>query len=141
MGVEKFVRFIDHRDFYTDALKKSKGFSLIEVLVGLLILAVGVIAVAAMQVISVKGNFFSKNATQAAILAQDKLEYLKQLSYVDSNLSSGQHNEGSITGTIFSRRYNILEDVGNSMKTITVTVQWTDKVNHSISLSTIRANQ
>jgi type IV pilus assembly protein PilV len=124
-----------------NALKKSKGFSLIEVLVGLVVLALGLIAVAGMQMISMKGNVFSNGATQATILAQDKLEYLKQSSYSDSNLSSGQHNEGSITGTIFSRQYNIVEDVGNSMKTITVTVQWTDKVNHSISLSTIRADQ
>jgi len=124
-----------------NVLSKSNGFSLIEALIGLVVLAIGIIAVAGMQVISVKGNFFSNSATQAAILAQDKLEYLKQLSYSDSNLSSGQHNEGSITGTIFSRQYNIVEDVGNSMKTITVNVQWTDKANHSISLSTIRANE
>ncbi len=82
---------------------------------------------------------FSNGITQATILAQDELEYLKQLSYGDSNLSNGQHNQGVVPGTIFSRSYRVVEDAGNSMKTITVTVQWKDRIDHSVSLKTIRA--
>jgi type IV pilus assembly protein PilV len=117
----------------------EKGFTLIEVVAGLIILAIGLLGIAAMQVTATKGGHFSNNVTQATILAQDKLEYLKNLSYSDSNLSSGQHNEGIISGTIFSRVYHVLEDAGNSMKTITVTVSWTDRGNHSISFPTIRS--
>ena len=117
----------------------EKGFTLIEVVAGLVILAIGLLGIAAMQVTSIKGGYFSNNVTQATILAQDKLEYLKNLSYSDSNLSSGQHNEGIISGTIFTRVYNVLEDAGNSIKTIIVSVQWTDRGNHSISFSTIRS--
>jgi len=116
-----------------------KGFTLTEVLIGFVILAVGILAIAAMQITSTRGGYFSNNVTQATIFVQDKLEYLKGLPYRGSDLSSGQHNEGIITGTIFSRQYTIVEDAGNSMKTITVTVQWTDRGNHSISFSTIRS--
>ncbi len=115
------------------------GFSLIEILIGLIILAVGLLAIGGLQITSIKGNFFSNNITQATILAQDKLEYLKHLSYTDSNLNVGQHNEGTIPNTIFTRQYNVLEDTGNNMKTITVTIQWMDRGNHSISFSTIRS--
>jgi len=121
------------------SIRKPKGFTLIEVATGLIILAIGLLAIAAMQITSTKGGYFSSNVTQATILAQDKLEYLKNLSYSDSNLISGQHNEGTISGTIFSRQHTIVEDTGNSMKTITVAVQWTDRGNHSISFLTIRA--
>jgi prepilin-type N-terminal cleavage/methylation domain-containing protein len=117
----------------------QNGFTLIEVLIGLVILAIGILGAASMQIASVKGDVFSSSLTQAAILAQDKLEYLKDLSYGDSNLNSGQYNEGPIPGTIFSRHYNIVEDVGNSIKTITVTVQWATRVNHNLTLKTIRA--
>jgi len=117
----------------------EKGFTLIEVAAGLIILAVGLLGIAAMQVTSTKGGYFSNNLTQATILAQDKLEYFKNLSYSDSELMNGEHNEGTISGTIFSRVYNVLEDAGNSMKTITVIVQWKDRGNHSISFSTIRS--
>jgi len=116
-----------------------KGFTLTEVLIGLVILAVGLLAIAAMQVTSIKSGYFSSHVTEATIFAQDKLEHLKNLSYSNSDLSSGQHNEGILPGTVFSRQYNIAEDAGNSMKTITVTVQWTDRRNHSISFSTIRS--
>jgi type IV pilus modification protein PilV len=118
---------------------EEKGFTLLEVLIGFVILAVGILAITAMQITSTKGGYFSNNVTQATILAQDKLENLRNLSYRDSDLSSGQHSEGAIQGTIFSRQYTIAEDAGNSIKTITVTIQWTDRGNHNISFSTIRA--
>ena len=116
-----------------------KGFTLTEVLIGLVILAVGILAIAAMQITSIKGGSFSSHLTQATFFAQDKLEYLKNLSYSDSNLGGGLHSEGILPGTIFSRQHHIVEDAGNSMKMITVTVQWTDRGNHSISFSTIRS--
>jgi type IV pilus assembly protein PilV len=119
--------------------KKENGFTLIEVVAGLIILAIGLLAIATMQITSTKGGSFSSNLTQASIFAQDKMEYLKNLSYSHSNLSSGQYDEGTLSGTIFSRQYNVVEDEGNSMKTINVTVNWTDRVNHSISFSTIRS--
>ena len=118
---------------------EPKGFTLIEVLLGLVILAIGILGVASMHIGSVRGNFFSNNLTQAAILAQDKLEHLKYMSYDDSNLKSGEYDEGIIPDTIFSRQYQVAEDKGNSIKTITVTVQWIDKVRHDVTLTTIRA--
>jgi len=121
------------------ANRKQNGFTLIEVVAGLIILAIGLLGIATMQITSTKGGYFSSNVTQATIFAQDKLEYLRNLSYNDSHLSNGLHNEGTISGTLFSRMVNVVEDAGNSMKTITVTVQWADRGNHRISFSTIRS--
>jgi type IV pilus modification protein PilV len=121
------------------AIQEPNGFTLIEVVAALIILAIGLLAIAAMQIASTKGGYFSNNVTQATILAQDKLEDLRNLSYSDSNLSSGQHNEGTMSETIFSRQYHIVEDAGNSIKTIAVTVQWVDRGGHSISFATIRS--
>jgi len=115
-----------------------KGFTLIEVLLGLIILAIGLLAIAGMQITSIKGNFFSSSVTQATIFAQGKLEDLKNLSYDHTDLSSGEHDEGTISDIIFSMKYNVA-DLGDSMKTITVIVTWMDRFDHSISLTTIRA--
>src|SRR4030043_2422195 len=112
--------------------KNKKGFSLIEVLIGLVILSIGLLAIGGMQIISIKGGFFSNNVTKATVLAQNKLEELKRLDYSDANLSSGEHNEGAISGSMFSRKYDV-KDTTTTIKTITVAVQWTEKVDHNIS--------
>ena len=113
------------------------GFTLIEVLAALSILAFGLLALAGLQVTSVHGNFFSNNVTQATVLAQDRLEQLENLPWDDAALGSGHHNDGAITDSIFSRQYAVA-DTTSTMKRITVTVQWTDRVDHNIKLSTIR---
>jgi prepilin-type N-terminal cleavage/methylation domain-containing protein len=116
-----------------------KGFTLTEVLVGLIILSIGILSITTLQITSTKSGYFSNNVAQATIFAQDKLEYLKNLSYNDSDLNSGQHDEGTLSGTIFSRQYTVTEDAGNSFKTITVNINWVDRGSHSLSFSTIRA--
>lgn len=121
------------------AIRETRGFTVIEVMVGLVILAIGLLGIAALQVTSTRSSYFSSNLTQATILAQDKLEYLRNVSYRNSDLSSGQHNEGTISSTVFSRQYTVVEDAGNSVKMITVTVQWADRGSHTVSLSTIRS--
>lgn len=114
----------------------DKGFTLIEVLIGLIILAIGFLAIAGMQIVSIQGNFFSNNVTQATIFGQEKLEELKNIPYNSAALNIGEHPEGTIASTIFSRKY-IVTLLGSSMKTVTVTVEWLDKTQHSISLNTI----
>ncbi len=124
--------------------RNENGFSLIEVLIGMLVLAVGLLAVAGMQIISINIGSLSNNLTRATVLAQNRLEQLKLLTYtVDSTdpaLSNGEHNDGAIPNSVFTRNYNV-QDTTSTLKTITVTVQWTDSGDHNVSLSTMRAQQ
>ena len=118
--------------------RNKKGFSLIEVLIGLVILSIGLLAIGGMQIISIKGGFFSNNVTKATVLAQNKLEELKRLDYSDAHLSGGEHDKGVISNSIFARMYTV-EDTSSTLKTITVAVQWAEGDNHNISLSSMRA--
>lgn len=117
----------------------KKGFTLVEVLVGLVILAIGLLAIAGMQLSSVKGNSFSSNLTQASVLAQDRLEILRSLDWSHADLNAGVHHESTIPNTIFSREYNIAVIPGTTMLDITVTVRWRDDSDHSVSFSTVRS--
>lgn len=117
----------------------KRGFTLIEVLVGLVILAIGLLAIAGMQLTSVKGNSFSNNLTQASVLAQDRLEILRNLPWGHDDLSGGTHLEGTIPGTIFTREYVITVIPGTTMLDITVTVRWRDDADRSVSFSTVRS--
>lgn len=108
-------------------------------LIGLVILAIGLLAIAGMQITSVRGNFFSSNLTQASVLAQDRLEVLRNIPYGDAALSAGNHNDGTIAGTIFTRDYDVAVIPGTTMLNITVSVSWRDTTDHSISFTTVRA--
>jgi len=117
----------------------KKGFSLLEVLVGLVILSIGLLAIAGMQVTSVRGNFFSKNITEASYVAQDRMEFLNNLPLNSAELQPGNYNDGTQTysGVVFSRSYSVVSNGG--LRTINYVVRWNDGVARSITISTIRA--
>ncbi len=122
---------------------RKEGFSLIEVLICVVFLAIGLLAIASLQVTSVRGNFFSNNLMQATYVAQDRLEFLKNLPWNDPPLVIGNHNDGTIniSDLTFNRSYSvesIVDPNGNYLK-INYSVRWNDGTNHSISFSTIRS--
>jgi type IV pilus assembly protein PilV len=125
---------------------KKDGFSLIEVLIALILLAVGLLAIASLQITSVRGNFFSSSLTQATYVAQDRLEFLRARPLPpysfdsDPFLSGGNHLDDSttISGVVFNRSYTIANDA-SGYKKITYTVTWNDGVDHHISFSTIKS--
>ncbi len=115
----------------------KRGFTLIELLIGLVLLAIGLLAIGGMQIRSVSGNFFSGNITQASILAQDRLETLRNVPYADAALTAGIHNDGTIG--IFTRIYRVSVIPGTTMLSIVSTVSWRDTSDHTISFTTVRS--
>lgn len=108
---------------------KCEGFTLIEVMIALVILAVGLLALATMQIVSVRTNAFSSEMTYATMLAQQQLETLKNLNFTDADLtdttSSSPHQLAPIIekGASYSVSWDV-EDTTADMKTIDLTVQW-----------------
>ncbi len=78
---------------------REGGFTLIEVIIAISILTVGLLAVASMQTAAIQGNFFAYRTTQAATLAQDRLEYLLSLPYDDTLLQEGDDQADPVTAT------------------------------------------
>jgi len=58
---------------------RQQGYSLVEVMVAILILTIGLLALAKMQTQAVASNSFGNQLTEATFLAQDKLEELRLL--------------------------------------------------------------
>lgn len=57
--------------------KKQNGFSMIEVLVSLIILAIGLLGLAGLQMTNMKSIYSSGSRAQATVLAHDMLERLR----------------------------------------------------------------
>ncbi len=77
-------------------LSNDEGYTLIEILIALAILSVGLLAIATMQISSIRVNDTARRMTRRATMAQDKLEYLMSLGYTNAVLTSGAHpDDGS----------------------------------------------
>jgi type IV pilus assembly protein PilV len=75
------------------------GFTLVEVLVALLIFAVGMLAVASMQAQSIRGNTFSDLLTVGTTLAEGKMEQLLSLASIHPDLQdSNTSNNANLLG-------------------------------------------
>jgi type IV pilus assembly protein PilV len=143
-------------------LRRNDGFSLVEVLVALSILAVGLLALALLQVTAIKGNAIASKWTIATHFAQDRLEQFRHVAW-DNIVSSSAagYNLGTMTpqyanlpgaagtgtpppvrGVTYYRVWNVANNATNSLKTITVWCCWQDENLswHSVMLVTQRSN-
>ncbi len=118
---------------------EEKGFTLTEVLIGLIILAIGILAIAGMHITSIRGTSFSNNLTQASVIAQERLEFQKSLPLNDASLNTGDYNDLPDVG-IFTKSYHADRNVSPNYVQITYTVSWVEKgVPHSVTFRTIKA--
>lgn len=100
-------------------VSNNKGFTLVEVMIGMAIFVIGYLAVASMQVVAIKGDTSARKTTEAATLAADRLETLIVMPY-EAIETSGEVTEGAYT---VSWQVDIDSPLRNT-KTITVTVGW-----------------
>jgi prepilin-type N-terminal cleavage/methylation domain-containing protein len=119
---------------------KSKGFSLIEVLVALVILAISLLALAGLMTTTTKNNAFGGNLTEAATMAQDKMEELRVTGW-DIIINGSDTNP--IRGLNYNRAWTVVIGPNSPLppndneKRVTVTVNWNDGIARSISFLTV----
>lgn len=119
-------------------LFREKGFTLVEVLIGLIILAIGILAIAGMQITSIRGTSFSNNLSQASVLAQNRLEFLKGLPLNDNRLDTNNFPNDINVG-LFTGSYQAARNANPNYVQITYTVSWVEKgIPHSVSFRTIK---
>jgi type IV pilus assembly protein PilV len=140
-------------------LSRSEGFTMLELLAGIVVFSFGILALYRLQIASLDGNSFSNDLTQAVVLAQDRIEQLMTLPYNNAQLadtdndgtgqdtspSDGVDDNGGNFGlddetaatadqNVQSGRYSIYWNIAvdqplTRSKTIRVIVTWRDKRN------------
>lgn len=109
-------------------LTSEGGFTLIEVLIGISIFAIGMLAVARMQMITVRNTSVGNLTSQATMLAHQKMEELKTFAFADLNneVENNIDPEGN-GGGIYNRTTTITTPaapLGTHSRQIQVQVQW-----------------
>ncbi len=97
--------------------KKERGFTLVEVMAGMVLLAVGLLLLLPMMVTSIRANDYARNATEASMLIKDKMEQLKNMDVPDTGEDAVGVATRSWTSTL----------VSNDLWRLSVTVGWTDE--------------
>jgi type IV pilus assembly protein PilV len=120
----------------------EEGFTLIEIMITLVILSIGLVALAGLQVSAIKGNAFSKRMTTAVSIANQKIEQFKDTSYANilsessTQITTTHPNQPSMT---FTRQVTVTNNspLANT-KTVNVTVTWSEgSSSHSVPITTI----
>lgn len=102
-------------------MKRNKGFTLLEIMIALVVLTIGLIAIAYMTNYAISGNREAKLLTQAVTLAQDKLEELRG---VDYDALTSDNDAVNIDNIAYTRTWTVQTDASKEMKTAAVIVSW-----------------
>ncbi len=131
----------------------NKGFSLIEVLFAIVILSIGILAMSALQVISIDNNSASGNQLSGITWAGDRIERLMALNYSDPDLDDDDNDgigglndatAGTADGTdtqedAYSIFWNVAVDSPiDNTKTVTVIVSSQGRHGQTVSLNFIK---
>jgi type IV pilus assembly protein PilV len=121
-----------------------KGFTFIEVLLGMAIFSIGILAVAAMQMTATNANASARRITEATALAETQIENLMQLSYDHADLNPGT-NPHEITRGPYTVNWNVIDidldsDGTNDSKTVDVSVSYRYGTVRNVSMQYIILN-
>lgn len=116
------------------ARSTTRGFTLIEAIVALLVVAFGMLAIAGFQMNLSRGSDVAKQRTEATRLAQQKIEELRSFERIASapglfayaNLASSTDTVAS-TNTDFTREWSVSGAATALQRTVSVTVSWIDR--------------
>ena len=111
----------------------DRGFTLVEVMIGMAIFLIGFLAIGAIQTTAINGNADAREATEGATNATSQLETLISLPY-DSIVDGGPVTDGAYTIS-----WSVLDDTPlPNTKTITVTVDWLQNGSQSFDVTFIK---
>lgn len=118
--------------------RSEGGFTLIEVMIAILLTALIVIGVLGLFRIETRASSFSRRETEAAVLAQDKLEELRTQG---TPVSANDTPVDPLSGTpgMFTRTWTVTP--GPDMTTIQVSVTWDeDGLTRTVAVNGARGN-
>jgi type IV pilus assembly protein PilV len=123
--------------------KDEEGFTLVEVIVAITIVAIGIVGLAAVFPLATRDVAKSGGLTKAMELCQAKIEALHMLAYDSPDLAPGYAHADSLNpiDNVYVRTWETYDDnpIGGC-KLIEVTVSWEAVAGAEVKLSTVIAS-
>jgi type IV pilus assembly protein PilV len=133
-----------HKNFFAETGNNSRGFSLLEVLLGITVFMIGMLGVTALNISSLKSTTFAGNMSEAVIIAGDRLEKLMGINdFEHGDLTAGDHPDPDNPigrNGMYTVSWNVVIDdpLPERTKTVNVTVEWDIKgTTRTMSMRTI----
>jgi type IV pilus modification protein PilV len=120
----------------TMTVRRHAGFTLIEALIAMLVLAFGLLAVAGLQTTLAHNSDVAKQRTEATRLAQAKIEDLRAFQQLPAasgipayaDIANGNDAPATTTNTSFARTWTVTNDPpALTQKLLRVSVDWVDR--------------
>ena len=123
------------------------GFTLVEILVSLSVLLLGMVSLMKMVTIAVQSSSFSRHATEAAVLAEDKMEAFRTVPIAvasalpQSELVDAKGRSGTPPAAQYTRSWSVTPGPTAQTVMLTVNVAWKERGedDHAVSYRTLRA--
>ncbi len=122
-------------------INNASGFTLIELLVAAVIIVFGLLAIATFLGNLVGKNSANERKTIATILAEEKIEDLRN-DALKIDLTAADNGNETITTAAgpFTRTWTIVEDFASLSDQITVLVDWEGRGKSEVTLVTLISN-
>ena len=119
----------------------ERGATLAELMVALVVLAVGILAVAQLFPAGSRGQVQDRMISSANYYAQQKVEELLNVPWSDAQLAGGRHPAAAADDEVlgaWKRHYDvlILDPPLDNLKKVTVTVSWEFQGSRSVATTT-----
>ncbi len=117
---------------------KSRGFSLIEMLIAIVILSISLLALAALMATTTQNNSFGAHMSEATTFAQDMLERLRAGPW--ENVVSNADQVTSSTGITYDRNWVVSPNPtspSDTLREVTISINWNNNNNSIRVLSVI----
>ncbi|MBA7495631.1 hypothetical protein ES702_06220 [subsurface metagenome] len=105
----------------------QKGFSLIELMVAVTILALAIFGIFHAYSVGFMGMSDARDRTVATNYAREKMEEIKNKSFGDIIGDPPADSPADIPGTKFKRKVTVADEVTDELKKVTTVISWDDR--------------